>query len=173
MTRYLLIGPMGSGKSTVARVLADRLHCSRHDSDELVEQKVGKPVQQIFVDDGEPVFRTAEREIAARLISDESATVVSLGGGSVLDPATREDLRAAAARGAVVAFLDVPANEASRRVGLGVGRPLLLGNPRATWVRLLAERRPTYEGIATVVVDTGSRSPEQVADAILGSAEKP
>ena len=73
----------------------------------------------------------------------------------------------------MVAFLDVPSNEASRRVGLGVGRPLLLGNPRATWVRLLRERRPTYEGLATVVVDTGGRSPEQVADVILASVEKP
>lgn len=162
--RYVLIGPMGAGKSTVAAVLAARLGVEPADSDHLVERAAGKPVQQIFIDDGEPAFRALEREVVARLLGDASQAVVSLGGGAVLDPATQQDLRDC---GAVVVFLDVPAAEASRRVGLGVGRPLLLGNPRATWIRLLEERRPTYEQVATVVVDTGGKSPEQVVEEIL------
>ena len=157
----VLVGPMGAGKTTVARILGERLGVAVRDTDADVEQTAGAPVQEIFVEHGEPHFRALEAEAVARAL-DEHDGVLSLGGGAVLDPGTRARLA-----DHTVVFLDVGLAAAARRVGLGAGRPLLLGNVRATMKTLLDERRPVYESVATHVVVTDDLQPVQVADTIV------
>lgn len=155
--RVVLIGPMGAGKSTVASLLATAWGVSVRDTDHDVETTEGREISEIFVDSGEAYFRT--REAAA--VADALAThdgVLALGGGAVMDPATRELLD-----GHTVVFLRVGLADAVKRVGLGVGRPLLLGNVRSRIKALLDERTPVYEAAATHVVDTDGRPPDDVA----------
>ena len=157
----VLVGPMGSGKTTVGSALAARLGLGLRDTDADVEARAGKPVSDIFVDDGEPVFRDLEREAVATALREHDG-VLALGGGAVMDPLTEEALR-----GHTVVFLDVQVTDAARRIGLNRDRPLLLGNPRAQWLRIMERRRPVYERVATAVVATDGRTPDEVADAVL------
>ena len=157
MPRVVLVGPPGSGKSTVGAVLATLLGVSFHDTDAAIEADLGRPVSDIFVEDGEPVFRALERAEVARAVAVEEG-VLALGGGAPVDPGTQQLLA-----GQTVVFLDVGIADASRRVGFDRSRPLLAVNPRASWVRLMNERRPVYERVATHRVDTAGRSPEEVA----------
>ncbi|MDH2416424.1 shikimate kinase [Nocardioides sp. CER19] len=158
--RVVLVGPMGAGKTTVGRVLARRWGAELRDTDVDVETAAGKPVPEIFVDDGEEHFRALEKAaVAAALATHEG--VLALGGGAVLDPDTQVLLKDHA-----VVFLKVGLADAVKRVGLGTGRPLLLGNVRSRVKQLLEERTPVYEAVATLVVDTDGRTAEQVADDI-------
>jgi shikimate kinase len=155
--RVVLVGPMGAGKTTVGRILAERWGTGVRDTDEDVEAVVGKSVQDIFVDDGEAAFRALEKAAVTRALAEHDG-VLSLGGGAVLDPDTRALLA-----GRPVVFLRVGLADASRRVGLGQGRPLLLGNVRSRIKALLEERNPVYEAVAALVVDTDGRTPAEVA----------
>ena len=168
--RVILIGPMGAGKSTVAAHLADHWQGAMVDTDDLVATRAGRSIGDIFIDEGEGAFRELERTAVAESLTG-GAVVIALGGGAVLDAQTQSDLLAAAAAGTHIVFLDLDAATASKRVGLGVGRPLLLGNPRATWVKLLAQRRSTYQRLATVVIDTANRTPGEIADEIIAAGE--
>jgi shikimate kinase len=156
----VLVGPPGSGKSSVGRVLARRWGVGFRDTDADIEQTAGKPIPDIFLYDGEDHFRTLEREaVAAALVGFDG--VLALGGGAVLAEPTR-----AALHGHTVVFLSVELPDAIRRVGLGQGRPLLAVNPRATLRHQLEMRRPLYQQVATVTVATDGRTPEAVADAV-------
>jgi shikimate kinase/RimJ/RimL family protein N-acetyltransferase len=158
----ILVGPPGSGKTTVGRALADALGVAFRDTDTDVEQTVGKPISAIFTEDGEPVFRV-EEERAVRTALDEHPGVLALGGGAVLSDRTRRLLAAHP-----VAFLNVGMAEGVRRTGLSTARPLLAGvNPRARFKELLEARLPLYREVATVEVVTDDRSPEQVAREVL------
>lgn len=164
--RAVLVGPMGAGKSTVGQILATRWQVMVRDTDVDVEQAAGKSVQDIFIDDGEAAFRALERAAVATALAEHEG-VLSLGGGAVLDPATR-----AALAGHPVVFLRVGLADAAKRVGLGQGRPLLLGNVRSRIKTLLEERTPIYESVATLVVDTDGRPPAEVADEIAARLEE-
>jgi shikimate kinase len=155
--RVVLIGPMGAGKSTVASLLADAWGVPARDTDADIEAREGREISEIFVDSGEAHFRSLESAAVAEALASHEG-VLSLGGGAVLDPATRELLA-----GNTVVFLRVGLSEAVKRVGLGVGRPLLLGNVRSRIKALLDERTPIYEAAAMRVVDTDGRAPEDVA----------
>ncbi len=157
----VVVGPMGSGKSTVGRILARRLGVVLRDTDADVEVRAGKSVSDIFVDDGEPVFRDLERQAVVAALGEHPG-VLALGGGAVMDPLTEEALR-----GHTVVFLDVQVTDAARRIGLNRDRPLLLGNPRAQWLRIMERRRPVYQRVSTAVVPTDGRTPEEVAEAVL------
>jgi len=157
----VLVGPPGSGKSTTARLVAVRLGLTARDTDDDVEQKAGTTISDIFVDRGEEAFRELERDATALAI-DEHDGVLALGGGAVLDPATRERLR-----GLTVVFLDVGIKDAASRIGFNRDRPLLLGNPRAQWIRLMEARRPLYDEVATSTVQTDGRSAPEVADEVV------
>lgn len=165
----VLIGPPGSGKTTVGRALAALMGVELRDTDEAIEGHQGKSISDIFMDDGEPRFRELERaEVAASLASHTG--VLSLGGGAVMDPAT-----AASLTGHRVAFLDVGIADAAKRVGFDRSRPLLAVNPRAQWVRMMDARRPTYEHLATFTVHTAGRAPQDIAEEIerwLGVADE-
>lgn len=161
--RIVLIGPPGAGKSTVGAILARRLDLPLVDTDALVEERTGRSIPDIFVDDGEAAFRALEREAVLDALREEGA-VLSLGGGAVMQDAVAEALRD---EDLEVVFLDVTIADASSRVGFDASRPLLVVNPRASWTRLMNARRPTYESLAGLTVGTGGLTPEQVADAVL------
>lgn len=162
MPRVVLVGPPGSGKTTTGEALAALLGVPFHDTDAAVEAAEGRTIGDIFVVDGEPAFRELERAEVARSLAEETG-VVSLGGGAPVDPLT-EPLLA----GHTVVFLDVGIADAAKRIGLDRSRPLLAVNPRASWVRLMGERRPVYERVATHVVDTAGRPADDVAAEIAG-----
>jgi shikimate kinase len=157
MARVVLVGPPGSGKSTVGAALAGLLGLPLHDTDAAIEAAQGRTIADVFVEDGEPAFRALERAEVARALAEEDG-VLALGGGAPVDPGTAQLLA-----GQTVVFLDVGIADASRRVGFDQSRPLLAVNPRASWVRLMNERRPVYESVATFRVDTAGRTPEDVA----------
>ena len=163
--RVVLVGPMGAGKTTVAGLLAERWSLEMLDTDRVVEQAAGKEIGEIFVDEGEDHFRALERA-AVREALESHDGVLALGGGAVLDPETR-----AALRGHRVVFLSVGLSDAVKRVGLGVGRPLLLGNVRARIKALLDERRPVYTEVATITIDTDGRDAEDVAAEVAAAVE--
>jgi shikimate kinase len=165
--RLVLVGPMGAGKSTVAALLAQKWSVAARDTDDDVEREAGASVAEIFVDRGEQAFRALELEAVRRALAEHDG-VLALGGGAVLAEETRALLR-----GRTVVFLDVGLADAVKRVGLGSGRPLLLGNVRGTLRALLAERHPVYLAVATHRVDTSGRTPEEVADEVLTLVEGP
>jgi shikimate kinase len=162
MARVVLVGPPGSGKSTVGAALAELLGLALHDTDAAIEAAQGRTISGIFIEDGEPVFRALERAEVARAVAEDDG-VLALGGGAPVDPATAQLLA-----GQTVVFLDVGIADASRRVGFDQSRPLLAVNPRASWVRLMNERRPVYEAVATFRVDTAGRTPQDVAAEVAG-----
>jgi len=161
----VLMGPPGSGKTTVGQVLAVLLGVELRDTDHAIEVAQGKSISDIFMGEGEPRFRELERvEVAASLASH--AGVLSLGGGAVMDPAT-----AAALAGHTVVFLDVGIADAAKRVGFDRSRPLLALNPRALWTRMMETRRPTYERLATFSVQTAGRTLQEIAAEIVQRLE--
>jgi shikimate kinase len=162
MARVVLVGPPGSGKSTVGAALAELLGLPLHDTDAAIEAGQGRTISDIFIDDGEPAFRALERAEVARAVAEDDG-VLALGGGAPVDPGTEQLLA-----GQTVVFLDVGIADASKRVGFDASRPLLAVNPRASWVRLMNERRPVYERVATYRVDTAGRTPQDVAAQVAG-----
>ena len=163
--RIVLVGPIGAGKTTVAGLLAERWSLEVLDTDRVVEEVAGKEIGEIFVDEGEGHFRALERAAVREALGSHDG-VLALGGGAVLDPETR-----AALRGHRVVFLSVGLSDAVKRVGLGVGRPLLLGNVRARIKALLDERRPIYTEVATITIDTDGRDAEDVAAEVAAAVE--
>lgn len=163
--RVVLVGPPGAGKSSVAAELGALLGLPVRDTDTDVESAVGKPITEIFVDDGEPAFRALERRAVLAALAEHTG-VLALGGGAVLDPDVQAALAGCRASGGTVVFLDVSLAAAAPRVGFNRSRPLLLGNPRAQWQALMDARRPVYEAVSTVRVATDDLSPSQVADVV-------
>jgi shikimate kinase len=153
----VLVGPPGAGKTTTGQLLAGLLAVAFDDTDAAIERTAGKPIPEIFVDDGEPHFRELEAAAVASALASFPG-VLALGGGAVLNDATR-----AALAGHTVVFLSVELPDAVKRVGLGGGRPLLNVNPRATLKYLMDQRRPLYEQVATHTVRTDGRTPAEVA----------
>ncbi|GIE82748.1 shikimate kinase [Actinoplanes philippinensis] len=147
----VLVGVMGAGKTTIGRAVAAELGVPFGDTDAIIEERAGKPIPEIFVDDGEAAFRALEREVVAESL-ETFGGVLALGGGAILDEGTRKLLAAH-----TVVYLSVELADAVKRVGLGAGRPLLAINPRATLKYLLDQRRPLYLEVATYTVTTDGR----------------
>ncbi len=157
----ILIGPPGSGKTTVGELLAAAWTVGFRDTDADVVRSTGRSIADIFIEDGEGTFRDLEREAVVAALAEHDG-VLALGGGAVLDPRTQADLA-----DRVVVFLDVSLAHAAPRVGLNASRPLLLGNPRARWQALMDARRPIYRSLATVTVSTDGRTPSEVVQQTL------
>ena len=162
-----LIGYRGSGKTTVARLVAERLGYDWVDADDQIEQRAGKTIAQIFADKGQRAFRELEAVVAAELCLRQQ-TVVALGGGAVLSEATRTAIGAA---GPVVWLTGSPHTLAQRLAGdesTPSRRPTLTSTGGTAEIEaLLAERTPLYHACATFAVDTEGKSPAQVVDEIV------
>lgn len=162
MASYILIGPMGVGKTTIGRTLAQRLTLDFIDSDQIIEKRQGKSISEIFIEDGEAAFRNVEREVVLAAIDQPG--VVALGGGACL---TSEAQAAISASGAEVIFLDISLSEVSKRVGFDKARPLLAINPRSKWQELMAVRRPLYEKLATHQIVVDGKTKSEIVEEIL------
>jgi shikimate kinase len=161
----VLVGPMGVGKSTVGRLLAERLTVGYRDTDDDIVAEQGRAIAEIFVDEGEAAFRAIEKDAVRQALAEHDG-VLALGGGSILD----EDTRALLA-GQRVLYLSMDVEEAVKRTGLNAARPLLAVNPRKQWRELMEARRHLYESIATAVVATDGRTPEEVTEIALDALE--
>lgn len=161
--RVVLVGPPGSGKTTVGEFIAKELNLEFRDTDTDVETTAGQPIGDIFLQHGEARFRSLERTAIVRALAEHHG-VLALGGGAVLDEQTRADL--AAVR---VVHLDVGVSAAAHRVGMDTSRPLLLGNVRGQLKTLLEARRPLYEEVADVTISTDDRAPEAIATDVLAA----
>jgi len=159
-----LIGFMGSGKTTVGRMIAERLNYSFIDTDKLIEEKTGKAISDIFKNEGEDSFRQIESRVLEEVLKGRGA-IVSCGGGIVL----REKNRAMLKESSVVIYLRAEASELFKRVGgTGYKRPLLnVENPMQEVERLLKERDPLYREVADITIDTTGRRLDEVVDLII------
>lgn len=157
-----LCGFMGSGKSTVGRLLADALGCPFLDLDDLIVKKAGKSIPEIFAEDGEPAFRQMEARLLRQTVEKygENTVVLSLGGGAVTTPASASLLH----EKTVCIYLRASLETLLRRLsGETAGRPLADNSVASR----LAEREPVYEKTAHVTVDTDGLTPEEVTDEII------
>ncbi|CAN2199936.1 AroK Shikimate kinase [Candidatus Nanopelagicaceae bacterium] len=161
--RVILIGPMGSGKTTIGQLLASELEIPFRDTDHVIEEKSGKSVSDIFLEDGEDEFRILEKKVLRdELLSDD--TVLALGGGAPISIDAQSALRAIASP---VVYLDISLATVAPRIGFNRDRPLLLHNPRGQWQTLMEARRPIYESIADTVIDVNDKSESEIVSLIL------
>ena len=163
MSRILLIGPPGAGKSTVGQALANKLSIDFIDTDQVIENETGKTITDIFVVDGEPHFRALELQTLRNVLTLESG-VISLGGGAPISQDAQEAIEQSNSH---TVFLDVSLATAAPRVGFNRDRPLLLGNPRAQWQALSDNRRPIYEKLADDAIKVDDMNVDQIVDQIV------
>lgn len=163
--RVILIGPMGSGKTTIGSLLAEKLGLNFRDTDHLIEEQEEKTVSQIFLDQGEDAFRAIEKRVLREeLLTD--GTVLSLGGGAPISIDAQSALRAIASH---IIFLDISLSTVAPRIGFNRDRPLLLNNPRGQWQTLMEARRPIYEAIADTIINVDDKSEEEIVTIVLSS----
>ena len=170
MTRpfLVLVGPPTAGKTTVGTAVAAALDLPFRDTDADIEAAVGARVGEVFVEHGEPHFRALEEAAVARALAEHEG-VLALGGGAVLSAATRALLVELRRAGGTVLHLDVDLHSAVERAGLSSARPLLGLGPRTALRGLLDARAPLYAEVATLVVATGGRTPEDVVAEVLAA----
>ena len=160
--KIVLVGFMGTGKSTVARLLAERLGVERVDLDEEIEREAGCTIAEIFDAKGEAHFRDLESAALERLMASDRPLVLATGGGAVLRGANRETML----RSGIVAALTAAPERIIERVSGDASRPLLRGDVAERVRRLMAERKTAYD-FAHIKIDTTELSPEEAADRIL------
>lgn len=154
---------MGSGKTTIGKLIATRLNLAFRDTDQVIEGVSGKSVSEIFLEDGEDSFRAIEKSVLRKeLLSDD--TILALGGGAPMSIDAQSALRAIASP---VVYFDISLSSVAPRIGFNRDRPLLLNNPRGQWELLMQERRPIYESIADTVIDVNAKSEQDIVDEIL------
>ena len=154
---------MGSGKTTIGKLIATHLNLPFRDTDQVIEEESGKSVSEIFLEDGEDSFRAIEKSVLRKeLLSDD--TILALGGGAPMSIDAQSALRAIASP---VIYFDISLSSVAPRIGFNRDRPLLLNNPRGQWELLMQERRPIYESIADTVIDVNGKSEMDIVDEIL------
>lgn len=167
MTRLILIGPMGAGKTSIGRRLAAMLDLPFRDTDQAVQDRAGVAIDFIFEKEGEAGFRRREETALAELLEGEAA-VIATGGGVVLSAANRERLK----RNGVVVFLETSVDWQMARTRHGRHRPLLdTGDPRARLGEIYALREPLYRECATITISTDGRRVTAVANAVIAELD--
>jgi shikimate kinase len=167
MKSIVLIGPPGSGKTTVGKALARRLKRPFFDTDSMIEVKSQKKIGEIFVDQGEDEFRKIEFTVLQDVLQTPDS-VISLGGGA---PIKEQSQALIASSSVFVVFLDISLASAAPRVGFNRDRPLLLGNPRAQWQTLNEIRRPIYQSLATMSIKVDDMKVEDIVSQIIPTFE--
>ena len=160
MSAIVLVGPPSAGKTSVGLLLAAELGVPFADTDDLVAAAAGKPVGDIFIEDGEQVFRELERGAVARGLDavGPEGGVLALGSGAVLDPDVRRMLA-----GQVIVYLEAGFAAVAKRTGMDRPRVVIPGNPRGRLRAMLEERRPVYAELAAITAATDDMAPEEVA----------
>lgn len=162
----VLIGLMAAGKSVVGRSFASRHGLPYVDTDQLVVEEHG-PIPDIFATHSEHYFRQVEARAVADALASPVRSVVSLGGGAVLDAGTQQLLR-----NATVVFLDTDLATVLPRISRSGHRPLLAGDPVARWSTLAEVRRPVYESLADIVIDTRGLAVPEVVERITTALDE-
>ena len=163
--RVLLVGMMGSGKSTIGRLLSAATGWPYIDNDELVRQAHGATARQILAERGEAQMRAAESEALARGVGAAAPTLIGVAAGTILEPADRERLRA----GGIVVWLRADAAAIESRA-MGADHRPWLDTGGESWIReTVSERDPLYASVADIVVDTGTKAAEASAEDLLAS----
>jgi len=165
-SKVILIGPPGSGKSTVGKVLAKELKLGFMDTDTQVAKLAGKSISDIFVEEGEAKFRSLERDAVMAALSSDVG-VLALGGGAILN----EEIFSALENEPRVVYLEVSISNAAPRVGFNTDRPLLVGNPRQQWLKLFEARREKYEHLGKIRISTNNKKPKEVVAEIVGALQ--
>ncbi len=160
----VLVGMMGSGKTTVGRVLAARLKRDLLDTDALIEQREGRSVRDIFASDGEAVFRSIETQVLTDSLARPESAVIATGGGVVLCPENCASLRTSGAR---VVWLRAEPAVLVERVKGGVHRPLLDADPELTLRQMHEQREALYREVADLIIAVDGRSVTDVVEAVL------
>jgi shikimate kinase len=160
----VLVGMMGSGKTTVGRAVAERLHRPFFDSDEMIEEREGRTVRDIWLADGEPAYRAKETDVLRAALAAPEPAVIAAAGGVVL----REENRRLLEDPAVCTVrLDVAPEVLAERVNHQVHRPLLDGDPLGALRRLASEREALYKEVADATIDAGRRPVDDIVDDVL------
>ncbi len=160
----VLVGLMGSGKTTVGRALAVRLGREFHDSDALIEEQEGRTVREIFESEGEDAFRSIETDVLGRSLAHPDPLVIAAAGGVVLRPENRKALRDSGAR---VVWLRADPSLLVDRVKDGQHRPLLDGDVEGTLRQMHEQRESLYRDVADAVVSADRRSISDLVEAVL------
>jgi shikimate kinase len=163
--RIWLVGMMGSGKSTVGAALAGRLGWVALDTDAVVEARAGKPIAALWREQGEPAFRAFEVGAIAEASATAEPTVISVGGGAVLDPANRARMSGS---GSVV-WLQAAVPTLVTRIGTGASRPALGDDPLSAVAGVDEARRPHYRQLADMVVQVDELTPDEIAEIIAAT----
>ena len=164
MKHIILIGFMGSGKSTLGKILAGKLDCPFIDTDHYIEKKEGRKITDIFADDGEEYFRNLETEVLKELLESKERKVLSLGGGTPL----REENQALIKEGGYSVFLKITPQEAYNRLKGDKKRPLLqVEDPKERIKQLLTVRNPIYEMAADYVLVEEQKSYEAIFNELI------
>lgn len=165
--RIWMVGMMGSGKSTVGAVLAERLGWDLIDTDALIEEGAGRRISDLWQDQGEAAFRAREAQAIEDVAGMSGPQVVSVGGGAVLDATNRARM----SQSGLVVWLRADVRTLAARIGTGETRPALGGDPDTTLARVDESRRVHYEDVADLVVDVDDVDPGQAATTIIESAK--
>ena len=169
MKHIILIGFMGSGKSTMGKLIANKLKCTFVDTDHYIEKKEGRTINDIFADDGEDYFRSLETEVLKELLESKERMVLSLGGGTPL----RQENRVLLKDAGYVIFLKVTPEEAYDRLKGDTQRPLLqVSNPKEQIAKLLDFRNPIYEAAADYVLLEENKTLDDVFYELSGIVRK-